>query len=347
MNFYMSNSNLKNLLLEYEKKRLNAIHDAEQRKLELYKQLPELQEVDDKLSLESIKISKQLLISNNSELLNNLNEKIEKLKSRKEELLKGIGKDLNYLNPKYECSICLDTGYIASNYQSNMCNCLKQKLFDIEYNKTNISNLDKQNFNCFDSTLYSEAVDIKKYHNNISPRKNINLIKDICLKFIENFDDANEKNLLFTGNTGLGKTFLSSCIANELLKKGKTILYQTAPLMLDAIIDYRFGKNNTSKNLYDNLLSVDLLIIDDLGAEFMNAMKSSELFNIINTRLLNSDKKVIKTIISTNLSLDNLFSVYDERIGSRLVGNYNICYFYGDDIRFKKNKLDFKNTLTF
>lgn len=106
--------------------------------------------------------------------------------------------------------------------------------------------------------------------------------------------------------------------------------------MLDTIIDYRFGKDDSSKNIYDNLLNVDLLIIDDLGTECMNSMKFSELFNIINSRLLNSNNKITKTIISTNLSLQNLFSTYDERIVSRIVGNYNICYFFGDDIRFKK-----------
>ena len=106
--------------------------------------------------------------------------------------------------------------------------------------------------------------------------------------------------------------------------------------MLDTIIDYRFGKNTSSKDIYDNLLSADLLIIDDLGTESMNSMKFAELFNIINSRLLNSNKKTTKTIISTNLSLQEMYSTYDERIVSRIVGNYNICYFYGDDIRFKK-----------
>ena len=129
---------------------------------------------------------------------------------------------------------------------------------------------------------------------------------------------------------------MSGCIANELIKKGKTVLYQTAPIMLDTIIDYRFGKNTSAKDIYDNLLSADLLIIDDLGTESMNSMKFAELFNIINSRLLNANKKPTKTIISTNLSLQEMYSTYDERIVSRIVGNYNICYFYGDDIRFKK-----------
>ena len=149
----------------------------------------------------------------------------------------------------------------------------------------------------------------------------------------------NEKNLLFTGNTGLGKTFISSCIANELIKKNKTVLYQTAPIMSDTIIDYRFGKN-TNSNIIENILNVDLLIIDDLGTECINNMKFTELFNIINTRLLNQ-KNTTKTIISTNLSLQNLYNTYDEAIVSRIIGNYNICKFYGEDITFNsENKKD-------
>ena len=207
----------------------------------------------------------------------------------------------------------------------------------MEYNKSNIYNLKNQNFENFALNLYSDDINPEKYKSKISPRENIILIKGICLSFIENFDDPNEKNLLFTGNTGLGKTFLSSCIANELIKKGKTILYQTAPVMLDTVIDYRFNKQNCSPDIYYNILNADLLIIDDLGTESMNNIKFTELFNIINTRLLNQNKTT-KTIISTNLSLQNLFSNYDERIVSRIVGNYNICYFFGDDIRFKKKK---------
>ena len=215
-----------------------------------------------------------------------------------------------------------------------MCSCLKQKLYNEQYNKANISNLNTQNFENFSDLYYSDKVDENKYHTNISPRENINLIKNICFKFIENFEDTNQKNLLFTGNTGLGKTFLSSAIANEILKKGKNVLYQTAPVMFDSILDYRFGKTRDS-NILDSILNVDLLIIDDLGTECMNNMKFTELFNIINARLLNQNK-VTKTIISTNLSLKNLYSAYDERIVSRIVGNYDICYFLGDDIRFKK-----------
>ena len=154
-----------------------------------------------------------------------------------------------------------------------MCSCLKQKIYDIEYNKSNMSNLEKQNFNNFNLNFYSDEINKQKYNSDISPRENIKLIKNICDKFINNFDNTEQRNLLFTGNTGLGKTFLSSCIANELLKKDKTVLYQTASVMLDTIISYRFGKPNVSKNIYDYLLNVDLLIIDDQPTEPLNKIK--------------------------------------------------------------------------
>lgn len=143
------------------------------------------------------------------------------------------------------------------------------------------------------------------------------------------------KKIFFLPETlDFGKTFLTNCIAKELLDVNKTVLYQTAPNMLDNIISYRFGNANL-KNFYSDLLNVDLLIIDDLGTECVNNMKFTELFNIINTRLLNQ-KNITKTIISTNLSLQNLYNTYDERIVSRIIGDYNICYFFGEDIRFKK-----------
>ena len=280
---FLNNTNLKKLLNEYERKRIQEENDLQYRKNELYNSYPRLQEIDNELSSLAISTAKELIKKNNKEILNNLNTSIENLKNEKKDLLFSIGKDYSYLTPNYECPLCKDTGYITNNYETKMCNCLKQKLFNIEYNKSNFSNLENQNFSTFDSTVYSSIVDKVKFGSDKSPRENIEIIKQISLNFINNFDDLNEKNLLFTGNTGLGKTFLSSCIANEILKKQKTVLYQTAPIMLDSIIDYRFGKNST--NIYNNILDVDLLIIDDLGTECINNMKFTELFNIINTLL--------------------------------------------------------------
>ncbi len=131
---------------------------------------------------------------------------------------------------------------------------------------------------------------------------------------------------------------MSNCIAKELLKSGKTVLYQTAPVLLESVIDYKMNKQkNASDNIYNSILNVDLLIIDDLGTESLNSMKLSELFTILNTRILNLNRKITKTIISTNLDIKDIFSQYEERIGSRIVGYYDIYYFFGDDLRFKKN----------
>lgn len=134
-----------------------------------------------------------------------------------------------------------------------------------------------------------------------------------------------------------GKTFMSNCIASELLKKGKTVIYQTAPVLLETVIDYKMNKQkNPQDNFYKSVLEADLLIIDDLGTESLNSMKLSELFTIINTRILNLNNKITKTIISTNLNINEIFNNYEERIGSRIAGYYNIYYFFGDDLRFKK-----------
>ena len=134
-----------------------------------------------------------------------------------------------------------------------------------------------------------------------------------------------------------GKTFMSNCIAKELLKKGKTVLYQTAPVLLESVIDYKMSKQkNYSENILKSVLESDLLIIDDLGTESLNSMKLSELFNIINTRILNLNQKMTKTIISTNLNIQDIFRNYEERIGSRIAGYYDIYCFFGDDLRFHR-----------
>lgn len=330
----MNTTILKSLLVIYENKRAKKIEEAEIRKEKLYKENPRFEEIDTKLSTLSINASKNLINSSNFEYLDTLRKEIESLKKEKQQLLLSVTHNENYLKPIFDCSLCNDTGYITDNYNTKMCNCLKQQLYDVEYNKSNIYSLENHKFENFLSTLYSDKVDNEKYSSNLSPRDNIEKIRSISQSFIDNFDNPNHKNLLFTGNTGLGKTFMSGCIANELINSGKNVLYQTAPVMLDTIIDYRFGK--TDGSIYNSLLDVDLLIIDDLGTECMNNMKFTELFNIINSRLLNQNKKVTKTIISTNLNIQNLFKTYDERIVSRLIGNYDICRFYGDDIRLMK-----------
>ena len=272
---------------------------------------------------------------NKNDAIKALNDKFDTLKLEKAKLLKEAGFPKDFLSMHYTCPLCKDSGYISQDGLTVMCSCLQQKILDAKYNDSNVSTAKNQTFETFDLNLYSDVANKEKYNSTISPRKNMENIKKVTLNFVDNFDDENVKNLLFSGGTGLGKTYLSNCIVSSLLNKGKTVIYQTAPVMLDKLIAEMFDKNNVSNSFSENLLTADLLVIDDLGTETMNSLKFSELYKIINTRLLNQNNKVTKTIISTNLSLQQLFETYDERLVSRFVGHYDIFKFFGEDIRFK------------
>ena len=258
----MNNSILNDLLKQYEQKRLNNIRDAENRKKEL--------------SNISINSAKEILKTNSEKTLENLKKEINNLKKEKENLLNSLNISKDYLSVKYDCNICNDTGYIFKNGISTMCNCLKQKIYNLEYNQKNINNIDNQTFDNFNANLFSDKSDEKKYNSNLSPRENIIDIKKAAQDFITNFEKPETKNLIFTGGTGLGKTFLSNCIVNALLEKGKTVMYQTSPVMLDNLIADLFAKPENQTGISNNLLTVDLLVIDDLGTETMNSMKFTE-----------------------------------------------------------------------
>ena len=171
----MDNNILKKILAELEQKHEFAIKEAENKKNELFNKYTELKNIEDNIKL-------------------------------KKEFLKKLNINANYFLPNYECKICNDTGFINNSFENkNLCKCVKQKLIDECYNKSNIGNLIKDNFNNFNYEIYSNEINKEKYNSNISPRENIKQIRKICEEFIENFDDMNEKNLLFIGNTGLRK----------------------------------------------------------------------------------------------------------------------------------------------
>ncbi len=202
----MSNTVLNSLLREYEQKKLKAELDLEDRKNKIYSLLPILKDIDDELNSICIQITKNILSNpeNKSDLLANLNKKIESLKDAKESILKKNNYSLDYFTPDYECKFCNDTGYCSdSNSNTYMCSCLKQKLLDISFNKSNMYGLKKENFDSFNELIFSDKADVKKYKSNKSPRENILDIKQKCMDFVNNFDNPNYKNLFFTGSTGL------------------------------------------------------------------------------------------------------------------------------------------------
>ena len=201
----MSNEVLNSLLKEYEQKKLNAELDLDRRKENLYKLIPRLEEIDSELSTLGISTAKNILNNiSKPDSVDNLKLKIANLKKEKEAILIQNGYSLDYLKPFYDCKICNDTGFILDkNYKTTMCNCLKQKLLNVAFNKSNISNIDKENFNKFNELIFSDEVDLAKYRFNISPRRNILNIKNKSIEFVNNFDNPDYKNLLFVGSTGL------------------------------------------------------------------------------------------------------------------------------------------------
>ena len=200
----MANEILNSLLKEYEQKKLRAEMDVETRKKQLYKNIPRLERIEEELSTYSISTAKSILNNNSTTSLESLKDKINDLKKEKEKILKSNNLDINYLKPFYDCQICKDTGYIMdNNYKTQMCSCLKQKLLDYSFNKSNMSTFKKESFDNFNINLFSDIANKEKYKYDISPRENITKIKNRCIDFIENFDNPDNKNLLFIGNTGL------------------------------------------------------------------------------------------------------------------------------------------------
>lgn len=327
---------------EFEKKHDLKLMEAYKKEKELLDRNENLRKIKDKINETAIKSTKLLLgedkIKREIES-ENLTIKLKELDKKYQNELSKLGYKKEDFMPKYDCNLCKDTGLIKnSDGTKKVCMCFEQKIIDETYNESTILKLNDENFNTFDLGFYSKNVDKQKYGIDKSPLDNMMCILDESKKFCKNIDIKTQKNLLFTGNTGLGKTFLASAIAENLIKKGKSVIYQTAPILMEKIIEYKFDfdKNSKAKNEYLKILNSDLLIIDDLGTETMSNMKFTELFNVINTRLLNSKK----IVISTNLSLNELYNLYDERVMSRIIGNFNIYRFVGEDIRLKKRKIN-------
>lgn len=330
----------KEILKQRDIKRQKKIDEAIIKKNKLYQDYPKLEEINKKINMMALKITRNIVASD--EITRQVEEEnmkinLDKLEKEKNKVLKQIGIKEQDLEPDFDCRICNDTGIITKNNITSYCNCFRQDILNYTYKQSNILKLQEENFKTFDNCYYSNKVDKQKYGIEKSPFENIELIKKLSIEFCKNIKSEKQKNLLFTGNTGLGKTFLSNCIAKEVIEQGLNVVYQTSPILMDQILEYKFtyDKTNEQKEKYNKIFNVDLLIIDDLGTETMNNNKFTELFNIINTRLLNNKKMVI----STNLTLNDLYNRYDERILSRLIGNFTICKFIGDDIRLKKKKI--------
>lgn len=325
----------------FDLKRQKKIEEANVRKENIFKKYPRLRELEDDKNLMAIRTTQNILRSDNiKKQIEQENLEI-KLKNIDLKIKKELNKDkinLKEFEPDFDCKECNDTGIIfKEDGKTNYCACFLQQIIDETYKQTNMLKINEENFDTFDIGYYSDTSNKEKYGMDKSPRKNIEQIRKIAIEFADNIDDKEQKNLLFTGNTGLGKTFLTNAIAKRVIDSAKSVIYQTAPVFMDKLMEYKFSPDisGTNKDQYNKIFDVDLLIIDDLGTETMTNNKYTELFNIINTRLL-KNKKII---ISTNLTLNQLLEKYDERVISRLIGEFKVCKFIGDDIRLKKKRI--------
>ena len=321
---------------DFSIKRQHAQSDARHFKKNVYDENPKLAEIEDKINKLSLKSIKSRIFSDDLSRQieqDKLTLQLDRLDREYIEQLTRIGLTKKDFEPKYECTKWNDTGYVGNK----MCSCFNQALINESFKQSNICKLKDENFETFDFGYYSSNNDKEKYGIEKSPLENIDAIRKLAYNFSHNLDEPSQKNLLFTGSTGLGKTFLANCVAAETIKQGKSVIYQTAPILLDKMVDFKFKLNKTEaeREEYDKIFTVDLLILDDLGTEAMNNAKFSELFNILNTRLL-KDKKIL---ISTNLTPQDIKREYEERIFSRFVGDFIICRFVGEDIRLLKKKL--------
>ena len=305
----------------------------ESRKNNILLENPEIKNIQDKINqLDYQRV--QLVLNGEISGIEKITKEIKSLEKLKDKKIKELNLPKEYLEIKYKCEICKDKGYIKENGKSIRCKCVTQRLLNDRYNNSNLTH-NNETFENFNLKFYSN----EKGNMEKSPRENMKEILDISKYFVENFGqtDSKIKNIFFSGKTGLGKTYLSNAIAKELINKGFTIFYQTAPVMLDELMLKKFGDNDEYYNMLNQINTVDLLIIDDLGSENLSESKMKEIFAIINNRLIQNKS----TLISSNLTLQNLSDSYEDRIFSRIVGNYIIKNFYGQDIRIlrKQNKI--------
>ncbi len=325
----MTASDFNKILRTYDNKQAKNRQSEKTRQEKVFNEIPKLAELHKRIS--SISLTSIMSAIEHPDRKDyyeqDLKENLALLKMQKKALLIENGYSENYLDPIYDCFDCNDTGYIANQ----KCHCLNQAIIDFSYEQSNLKTiLDKENFDTFSFNVYSKEKDVKL---GISPYDNMRSVHNLCMNFIKTFN-TDFKNLILYGHSGLGKTFLCNSIAKELLDSSHTVIYLSAFQLFRLFENYRFHKEEeiVTNDDIENIFICDLLIIDDLGTEFSNAVTKAELFNCLNTRLLNKKS----TVVSTNLAPGQWVDQYSERITSRIFGYYTSLKFIGSDIRMNR-----------
>jgi len=321
----LTNPQYDEIIRQYNAKQIHNQHITDARKDEVYKQNPKLSLIDEQISSISVLQAKKLLDGDENALVS-LKQQILTLQEEKSAILCTLGYPEDYFIPPYYCPDCKDTGYISNK----RCHCFKQAAIDLVYTQSNLRNiLSEENFDHFSFSYFSS--DITNPTTGLSSLETAQNAKKECLKFVQSFDTA-FCNLFFYGDTGVGKTFLSNCIAKELLDSGHSVIYFTAFQLFELLEKNVFHRNTDINFTHQNIFNCDLLIIDDIGTEISNSFTTSQLFLCLNERILRKKS----TIISTNLSIQQLVDTYSERTFSRISSNYTMIKLFGDDIRIKK-----------
>ena len=321
----LTNSQYDQIMRDYEAKQRAARLQLEEKKSTIYAQVPALKELEEEIASFCVQQARQLLAGDEN-ALPTLRNQLAKARKKRISLLTQAGYSPDDLVPDYECPDCQDTGYIGSK----RCHCLKQAIIDLIYTQSNIKTiLQTENFDTFTFRYYSDTpVDPSTGR---SPLDNAKLAVNACHTFVEQFDEK-FGNLFFYGSTGVGKTFLSNCVAKALMDSGHSVLYFTSFQLFNILEESKFRQNADAKQQEEDLFTCDLLIIDDLGTELTNSFSVSQLFLCLNERLLRKKS----TIISSNLDLNKLFDTYSERNFSRIISNYTLLKLTGADIRLQK-----------
>ena len=322
----MNNELKKMIARDYERDRARAQQLARERAQALYVKNPRIREIEREISAQGFRLAKIVLGELELEAAHDIRARQKELSKERDELFEQLGTTREYLENTHRCKLCKDTGFVNNVH----CQCFKAKLVERFYNISNVSkSIESENFGTFTFEYYSD----ENFGRGRSQLDNMTINHAAARDFAARFPNVSA-NLLFYGDAGLGKTFLCNCIAHEVLKAGYLVIYVTAPQLFKKIENKRFGgdEEEHAETQLDLIYDADLLIIDDLGSEFSTVVTKAELFNILNSRLL--EKKPI--VISTNLSYEDFRDNYSDRIYSRVFGEFELLKFFGEDIRMLK-----------
>lgn len=305
-----------------EKRRNDSSVEAEIRRNKIRTELPEVDEIQTELSKIGLEISKIFFYKGDTDKkLKELRAKSEILVEKRDIILKQNGYKSNAMAEEHICAECEDRGFI----NGRMCACHKQLLKDVMRKEVGkFARLDDYTFDNFKLEYYSD----EPFENAIVPRTKAEKAFEASRLYAQQFN-ANSKNLMFLGKTGLGKTHLSLAIANVVINKGYYVCYGSSQNICDDLHSEQFGRYDNLSYTKNQVLDCDLLIIDDLGTEISNQYSTATIYTIINSRVLSHKP----TIISTNYEFEELLEKYDQRITSRISGEYIKIYLFGNDIR--------------